>query len=511
MATAADRMYTLFMGHSGGHGTYSHEEKTPGKAKSVIKKTARTLRDPPTPALWQRHLDGERPLGIVPICSDGKCHWGVIDVDKYDLDHQDIVQRLDKMKIPMVVCKSKSGGAHLFMFLKDPVPADQLISRLKEIAGVMGYGDSEIFPKQTEILEDRGDLGNWLNMPYFDATKGPRYAVTPDGRGMSLERFLEFAESRKLSTSQFASAAPSVLSSDPDLTDGPPCLQYLCGVGITEGMKNNAVFALGVLAKKMRPEGWESLLDEWNQKYVTKPVLTSEEMIVITKSLRKKEYSYTCKSPPLVNHCDSKSCRLRRFGVGAAASPDISSISVLDTVPPLFFVCLTSGGTVECQADDILNSRSFQRAVLTQLRTLLPLYKQDEWQEKIQQCLEEAVIIEAPREVSTSGAMHELLEQFCTDRFAAQERDEILLSKPWLDEEKERYYFRLSDFTAHLERHKFRDFTRTQLISRIRSLGGAHGFFNIKEKGVNVWWVPANAFSLQKEPFSIPRVDEASI
>ena len=511
MATAAERMFVLFMGNLNGHGTYSQEEKTPGKAKSVIKKTARTVRDPPTPALWQQHLDGVRPLGIVPIQSDGTCYWGVIDVDTYPVDHQDIVQRLEKLKLPLVVCRSKSGGAHLFMFLKDPIPADSLISRLKEIAGVMGHGGSEIFPKQTEVLEDRGDLGNWLNMSYFDAEKGTRYAVTSDGRGMSLTRFLEYAESRRLSAADFEKTFPKILSNDPEFGDAPPCLQLLCGVGIADGSKNNAMFSLGVLAKKMRPEGWETLLEEWNQKYVNKPVLTSEEILGLQKSLRKKDYAYKCKDQPLVSHCDSKACRNRRFGVGGGASPDISAISVLDTVPPLFFVCLTSGGTVECGPDDILNSRGFQRAVLTQLRTLIPLYKNDEWQSKIQQLLEEAVIIEAPREVSTSGAMHELLEQFCTDRFAAQDRDEILLGKPWLDEESGRYYFRLSDFTSHLEKHKFRDYSKNQIVTKIRASGGNHYFFNIKGRGVNVWWVPSEEFSIQTEAFDTPRSPEGAI
>lgn len=507
----AERMYHLFRGHDGGHGTYSHEEKTPGKAKSVIKKTARTLRDPPTPALWQKHIDGERPLGIVPVNGNGECHWGVIDVDKYDLDHTEIIKQIEKFKLPLILCRSKSGGAHLFVFLQSPVSADILISKLKEMAGVLGFGDCEIFPKQTVILEDRGDLGNWLNMPYFDAEKGTRYSVTKDGRGLSLDAFLDYAEAHRVSPETLESNKPDVLSKDEDLKEAPPCLQYMCGVGIKEGTKNNTIFALGVLAKKMKPEGWEALLDKWNHAYVDDPKLTSDEMQGIIRSLKKKEYGYRCKDQPLVNHCDSKTCKLRRFGVGAASSPDISSISILDTQPPLFFVCLTSGGTVECGPDDIVNSRSFQRVALSQLRTLLPLYKNEEWQTRIQECLDEAVLIEAPREVSTSGAMHALLEQFCTDKFTAQEQDEILLGKPWLDEEIGRYYFRLEDFRSHLERHKFREMTRPQIISRIRDLGGNHHFFNVKGKGVNVWWVPKDIFSFQTESYSIPRAPQSDI
>ena len=47
---------------------------------------------------------------------------------------------------------------------------------LKKIAKVLGYEGSEIFPKQTEILVERGDTGNFLNLPYYNETKGLRYA-----------------------------------------------------------------------------------------------------------------------------------------------------------------------------------------------------------------------------------------------------------------------------------------------------------------------------------------------
>ena len=60
MSDAAKKTFELFRGHSGGHGTYGHEEKSPGKLKSEIKKTAKTLRQPPTVELWEEHLEGRR-------------------------------------------------------------------------------------------------------------------------------------------------------------------------------------------------------------------------------------------------------------------------------------------------------------------------------------------------------------------------------------------------------------------------------------------------------------------
>ena len=511
MSDYAERMYRLFMGHLGGHGTYTHEEKSPGKAKSVIKKTARTVRDPPTVELWQEHLDGRRPLGIVPVNGQGLCWWGVVDVDKYDIDHVVIVQRIAKLKLPLVLCRSKSGGAHLFLFLSEPSPAELLIARLREIAGVLGYGDCEIFPKQTVILEDRGDLGNWLNMPYFDAERGTRFAVTVDGRGMSLAAFLDHALSSRITERDLEKLSGRLLTADPDLTEAPPCLQYMCGVGVPEGSKNNTMFALGILAKKMRPEGWEQLLDDWNRRFVNPPILSSEEMMGLLRSLRKKEYNYRCNDQPLCAHCDSRACRTRKYGVGSSVGIEITSISILDTQPPLFFVCLGTGGTVECEADDILSSRSFQRAVLTQLKIIIPMCKQEDWLSSLQPLLESAVTVEAPREATTDGTMIEYMEQFCTDRHAAQDRDEILLGKPWYDEDTGRHYFRLLDLMGHLEKHKFRDLRRGQIVARIREMGGDNHFFNLKGRGTNVFWLTRDAFSVQTEPYKTPRVGESEI
>jgi hypothetical protein len=60
---------------------------------------------------------------------------------------------------------------------------------LKKIADKLGFQGVEIFPKQTEILVERGDTGNFLNLPYHNQTKGLRYAFNDNGAAMSLEEF----------------------------------------------------------------------------------------------------------------------------------------------------------------------------------------------------------------------------------------------------------------------------------------------------------------------------------
>ena len=127
--TPAQRIMKLFAGNEENSGTHGIPDLDPNGVKWTIKSTAKTLAVPVTEALWQQHLDGKRPLGVIPIrISDSKCFWGSIDIDQYDLDAGEIVARVEKAKLPLVPCRSKSGGLHLFLFANEPVPADAMQS-----------------------------------------------------------------------------------------------------------------------------------------------------------------------------------------------------------------------------------------------------------------------------------------------------------------------------------------------------------------------------------------------
>ncbi len=58
---------------------------------------------------------------------------------------------LKKKKIPLTVFRSKSGGAHLFLFTKEPVPAVMMRDKLKTYASAIGHARAGIFPKQEKI------------------------------------------------------------------------------------------------------------------------------------------------------------------------------------------------------------------------------------------------------------------------------------------------------------------------------------------------------------------------
>jgi hypothetical protein len=155
-----EKFKNIFEGLDRAHGVTivgeSNGNGTKVKGKSFVK------REPVTNELWQKHLDGVDSLGVIPINDDNKCKWGCIDIDSYaGFDHQKLINKIKQFKLPLIVCRSKSGGAHVFLFTKDYVSASLMQDKLNEIRSVLGYGGSEVFPKQRE-LKSKDDTGNFL-------------------------------------------------------------------------------------------------------------------------------------------------------------------------------------------------------------------------------------------------------------------------------------------------------------------------------------------------------------
>lgn len=502
MADLTSRMMSLFEGYHDAYGTYDATSRNDMKGgKLEIKSSARTIRSEVTKDLWRKHIEGIQSLGIIPIRDNNTCLWGCIDLDVYGISHADLVSELSRRRLPLLVCRSKSGGAHLFVFLAAPAPAPAVQNFLRQAAALIGHGNAEVFPKQRQVHIDRGDLGTWLNMPYFGGDESDRYCVKSDGLGMSLEEFVDLAESLKqppnfldqppeefLENTERAGGESSSRKPSPDFGDGPPCMQHLSAVGFPEGTRNKGLFALAVFAKKKFGTKWADTLERWNRDLFDPP-LPASEVLDIIKGHEKKDYYYTCKEHPLAAHCNSSVCRTRRYGVGGDDDfPVISGLSVLDTDPPLWFMDVDDS-RLELTTDQLQSYRVFHKVCMEQLFKCFRMMKQDSWLQIVSDAMKDAIRIEAPKEVGFSGTFYELLEAFCTDRHRGEEPIDLLSGRPFID--KDRIYFRLQDLMKFLENAGFRVYGRGQIVTRLKKVGGGTHFFNIKGKGANAWFVPA--------------------
>ena len=331
----AEKLYGIFHGSNRAHGSFtvgiaSTGQKTQGTAKT-IKTVGANLKH------WQRHLEGQEGLGIIPIDEENCVKWGAIDIDLYSLNLEALVKKIEEFKLPLVVCRSKSGGAHVYCFLKEKAPAGDMQDKLREIAAGLGYGGVEIFPKQREVLVDRGDIGSWLNMPYFEGDTSLRYAFDKKGKALTVEGFIKFVEKRSITHEELLNLDIPTLD---DIKDGPPCLQVLLKQGFPQGTRNNGLFNVGVYLKKANPEKWETEIEDYNRKYVSPP-LPAQEVLTLISTLRKKEYNYKCSDEPIKSYCNVAKCRTCKFGVGGGgAAPTFSSLAKLDSKPPLWFLSI---------------------------------------------------------------------------------------------------------------------------------------------------------------------------
>ena len=494
-----EKFKAIFSGLEIAYGTYKIEKER-GDGKQAGKATV--VRQPPTDDLWEAHLMGNGPtLGIIPIRSDNTCGWGCIDIDQYPLDHTALVKKIEELSLPLVVCRSKSGGAHCFCFVREPIPARDMQEYLKACAALLGESGREIFPKQAEILVDRGDTGNFLNLPYYGGDNSTRYAIKADGTSATLEEFFELYEAFAQSGTPTPPEPPKKETAP--IKDGPPCLQALCSQGFPEGTRNNGIFNIGIYLKKQSPAFWEDKVVEHNIKFFDPPLPNNEVQLVI-KQLNRKDYRYKCKDAPLSSFCNSSLCRTRRFGIGGHGpdSPTLSSLSKYASEPPLWFLDI-NGRRIELETDSLFNQAAFQKACVEKLNLLPPTLKKADWEGMLNELLKEMVeteqISQASEDTSVTGRLMDLLEEFTTHMQQAMDRDEILMGRPWEEPEDGKTYFRMKDLENHLKRNNFIGMTAPKIAQRLRDLGGEPTSLFLKGRTVRCWRIPR--FNKQDAPF----------
>ena len=434
----------IFEGLKIAYGQYQkgdREENGKQKGKAFI------VRKQVTDDLWKNHVEGKGPaLGIIPITESNNCKWGCIDIDEYNLNHHDLISRIRNLKLPLVVCRSKSGGAHVFLFTKDFVPAIRMQKTLKKMAKSLGHEGCEIFPKQTEILVERGDTGNFLNLPYYNGTSGLRYALDDNGKAASLESFYsmydKYAQDK---LEEIKVEETKVLDAFPD---GPPCLNKLAIQGFGEGARNNALFNIAVYYKQAKPDSWQDELVKANQNYVNPPLSNSEVQQLIKSVSRKGYDKYRCKDAPINAVCQSGLCRTKRFGVGYGEEemPVLGSLTKYTSKPPQWFLNVNED-RIELKSEQLYSAPLFALACLDQANLVIPVPKPKDWKQYyLKPLLQSIQEVEPLQSLDPVNEIMDLLQDWTTNRQNARTLDDIFNKLPYTDDKREYTYFRMDDF-----------------------------------------------------------------
>jgi hypothetical protein len=328
-------------------------------------------------------------------------------------------------------------------------------STLKKISKTLGYEGCEIFPKQTEILVERGDTGNFLNLPYFNGMEGLRYAFNDTGSAASLEEFYKLYDLLACRREEVEKIEVKEKEVEEAFPLGPPCLNQLAKEGFGEGARNNALFNVAVYYKQAKPDSWQDDLVKANQQYMNPP-LSNGEVQQLIKSVSRKGYDkYRCKDAPINAVCQSRLCRTKRFGVGFGEEqmPMLGNLTKYTSTPPQWFLDVGES-RIELKTEQLYSSPLFALACLDQANLVVPVPKPKDWKElflkPLMQNLQE---IEPLKSLDPINELTSLLQDWTTNRQSARTMDDIFNKLPYTDDKREFTYFRMEDFYNFCKRN----------------------------------------------------------
>lgn len=484
------RFMALFRGNERSHGIYFPSS---GKVKTEHMK--------PSIENFEEHLKGKLGVGVVPIMDDANCWFGVIDIDAHgdlpDIDLAETEKRVQEHDLPLVMCRSKSGGVHLYLFVTEPTPARLIRKTLSKWSGMLGYAGVEIFPKQDSLPESGGErqFGNWINLPYFQ--KEDRYAYE-GGRPLTVEHFLDIAESRRVKPAFLVEKAEG------EFGEAPPCIQKIVSGGVGRGQRNEALYNMVIYFKQSNPEDWKEKSFDANAKIFENPLEHNEAKKTI-QSAGRRDYRYRCKEEPCRSNCNSAVCITRKFGItpeekselDIGAMPEFNRLEKY-TTDPVKWILYVDGTPVTLSTLELMDYRSVRRAVADNLTRIIPPMKNQRWEVTLHQIMGDTQIIEAPEEASTYGFLRTRLYEFFekTDMSSKGEdkadRKALLLGSPVVqagDGTQRFIYFRGPDFVDFLKKNRSEELKGSNLWMALKKIGVQHTKMRVENKVLSVWYL----------------------
>lgn len=486
----ADEYVDLFAGNPNSWGKFVLNGKISPEGKH--EGSAITVHAPVDRARWILHLTGRSPLGVVPVNPATDCsRWGCLDVDIYPTDHPSIQRTIDKYKLPLVMCRSKSGGAHLFLFLNEWVPSGLVRDRIKEMRGVLGYKRSlEIYPKQKSL--GSGDCGNWLNMPYENGPNSVRYALDSTGKALSIEEFPAYARSMSISADQLKALVLHP-TTDEALPGGPPCLNKILKERVKAGGRNNTFFNIGLyfIRTGVAPTEVRPHVEKIANEYFETP-LPESEVDTLCSSLATTESFYTCLKAPLEHNCNKPACFKCQYGIGRKGASliegEIISLTKSAATPVMWDVELEVG-TVYVTTEELMSYGLMTVAAANQLTAMLPPRKNEDWKAMIAEPMSRALVVPASEDFSAAAILRDRLLEWLQSPILGSTEEELDMAHPILVSEG--FIFRYMDFEEYLKVRKWMgELKRTEILHHFASWGFTQDRWGRKRQRV---WIVSKA------------------
>lgn len=480
------RFAALFRGYTRAFGKFDIQRTN---ARGKKEGRALTVHEALTQKHYEQHLSGVLGIGVIPLDNDELVSFAAIDIDDYSAEITEIEQACRDRGLPLVPCRSKSGGVHAYLFLREPQEPARVREKMEVYAAQLGYGGCEIFPKQSSRVNEQ-DTGNWINLPYFAAEATERYAIK-GGVALSLDAFLAHAEASLAGDEIFKSAA----AVDPKVgpfADGPPCLQqFHAQGGFLSGARNNGTFNIAVYLRKRFAEAWRDRLTEYNV-IMNRPMLGHSEIDGIIKSASKKEYAYRCKEPPINAFCARSECLKRKYGVApSGGSLDITSVTRYTTgsmQDKVYWGLEINGTRILVTNEDLYSKDGFNRRCLSAAGIVPVQISQAKWAGMLGDIIKGAATVELPEEGGQAGMVWATVEEFLTQKAQARDITEVWLDKPFLDDDG-RIYFTMKALKQYLMQRRIQVGDGHALYYLLRERGADATVRSVGGKNMRLWFV----------------------
>ena len=458
--------------------------------------------------LLMHHLDGDFGVGICPVSTDGRCFFGVLDIDYYKPKIRKVLKFIRDFELPLMPFRSKSGGLHLYLMLSKSVTARAMRTALNEIAEdlsleeMFGKGKVEIFPKQ----EKAEGFGSSVTLPYFNCENPYTYLLDLEGNPVPFKEAMTYIKMHLTSLE----AVKESLSNLP-YNDAPPCIQKLLisgEVGGEDTGRNNFLFSFALYASKKYGDNFESYVTELNSTFEA-PV-TDDEVNNIVKSIKEHEYSYKCKDIPCCGYCNKNECRKREFGLGR----DKGHFADIDYGPLFRYLAADPYYIWKLKRKDqedykdivfkdegaILDQKNFAKLCVRYLNFAPRQVAQNDWFMTINKALASIKNVEVKQESDTSGlsvirnAFVKYLANKQSHRNAPFQIHTGLCVKQEAEENGKpvtKYYFKHEGFEEYLRNKKI-VFDMQMLGENLRSFGAKNDTLTYtnslgEEKKVDCW------------------------
>lgn len=480
---------TLFAGRVEAHGFYYG---LAGKKTQRGKRTskAESLNEPVTPKLWQEHLTAKGlRLGIIPVMSDGRVNWLCIDVDFYDIGeyHAKIAKAIKEAKLPIVMTRSKSGGAHLWIFFEQPIMAEwamkltaSLLQQLN-LSLALGVNEDELkqhidkFPKNA----DPTDINLWVNMPYFGKEC---YCLGESGtEELTLDQFIAYANER-ITAAETLDRKAKEPAKKGERSPLPPCIEWMIKNKVGEGHRDEALTHYAIVAKRAYGDTWQEEVTAFNEA-VMEPPMKKDEVRKIVRSVGAKEYEYMCEKIKAL-YCDKGECKKRKYGVGSEPTDlPIEGIEKIDGEEPTYIVKI-DGKKLTIKPDKLYEYHFFRRAAFQVLDRFLPHIKQSDWEDILSERLQQMEVTEI-MDLSMRDRVIKQFQIWTGQNCVTGSMEEALAARLAFYNGKQ-IIFSGDDFMAQIDRSLKCDRDKTYLYMR------SWGVVQVEFDGQLLWCYPVN-------------------